>query len=63
AYHGAGLSNSTIYSTFAPCLLCAKMIINSGISDVVYNQDYPLNDSAFKLFEEAGVKVRKLEVE
>ena len=63
AYHGAGLSNSTLYSTFAPCLLCAKMIINSGISDVVYNQDYPLNDSAFKLFEEAGVKVRKLEVE
>ncbi len=63
AYHGVGLSDSTIYSTFAPCLLCAKMIINSGISAVIYNQDYPLNDSAFNLFEEAGVKVRKLEVE
>ncbi len=62
AYHGAGLTDSTIYSTFAPCLLCAKMIINSGISEVVYNQDYPLNDSAFNLFEEAGVKVRKLQV-
>ncbi len=63
AYHGVGLSDSTIYSTFAPCLLCAKMIINSGISDVVYNRDYPLNDSAFSLFAEAGVKVRKLELE
>ena len=63
AYHGVGLKGSTIYSTFAPCLLCAKMIINSGISEVVYNKDYPLNDSAFNLFNEAGVKVRRLLVE
>ena len=63
AYHGVGLMDSTIYSTFAPCLLCAKMIINSGISEVVYNQGYPLNDSAFNLFTESGVTVRKLEVE
>ena len=63
AYHGVGLTDSTIYSTFAPCLLCAKMIINSGISEVVYNQDYPLNDNAFNLFKESGVTVRKLEVE
>ena len=63
AYHGVGLKGSTIYSTFAPCLLCATMIINSGISEVVYNKDYPLNDSAFNLFNEAGVKVRRLLVE
>lgn len=63
AYHGVGLTDSTLYSTFAPCLLCAKMIINSGISEVVYNKDYPLNDQAFNLFREAGVNVRKLEVE
>jgi dCMP deaminase len=63
AYHGVHLTNSTIYSTFAPCLLCAKMIINSGISEVVYNKDYPLNDSAFNLFKEAGVQVRKLSVD
>jgi len=63
AYHGVHLTGSTLYSTFAPCLLCAKMIINSGISGVVYNEDYPLNDSAFHLFKEAGVKVRRLQVE
>ena len=28
AYHGVQLTDSTIYSTFAPCLPCAKMIIN-----------------------------------
>jgi dCMP deaminase len=62
AYHGVGLSGSTIYSTYAPCLMCAKMIINSGIAEVVYNRDYPLNDSAFRLFREAGVEVRRLPV-
>jgi dCMP deaminase len=63
AYHGVQLTDSTIYTTYAPCLLCAKMIINSGIREVVFNRDYPLNDSAFGLFEEAGVKVRRLQVE
>jgi len=62
AYHGVGLTGSTIYTTFAPCLMCAKMIINSGITEVVYNKDYPLNESAFRLFGEAGVDVRKLAV-
>ena len=61
AYHGVPLPNATIYSTFAPCLLCAKMIINSGIGEVVYNKEYPLNDSAFKLFKEAGITARKLD--
>jgi deoxycytidylate deaminase len=38
------------------------MIINSGIHEVVYNMDYPLNEAAFRLFTEAGVLVRKLKV-
>jgi dCMP deaminase len=59
AYHGVHLTDSTIYSTLAPCLMCAKMIINSGISEVVYNKDYALNDHAFNLFKQAGVHVRK----
>jgi dCMP deaminase len=63
SYHGVSLKDASIYSTFAPCLLCAKMIINSGIHEVVYNLDYPLNDSAFRLFTEARVLVRKLKVD
>jgi dCMP deaminase len=62
SYHGVSLKDSTIYSTFAPCLMCAKMIINSGIREVVYNLDYPLNDSAFQLFKEAGIAVRQLKL-
>jgi dCMP deaminase len=62
SYHGVSLKDATIYSTFAPCLMCSKMIINSGITEVVYNLDYPLNDSAFRLFSEAGIAIRKLKV-
>jgi dCMP deaminase len=63
SYHGVSLKDAIIYTTFAPCLMCAKMIINSGIREVIYNVDYPLNDSAFQLFSEAGVLVRKLKVD
>jgi deoxycytidylate deaminase len=35
------------------------MIINSGISEVIYNQDYPLNDRSLSLLQECGVVVRK----
>jgi dCMP deaminase len=62
SYHGVSLKEATIYSTFAPCLMCCKMIINSGIREVVYNLDYPLNESAFKLFGEAGIAIRRLKL-
>jgi len=63
SYHGVSLKDAMIYSTFAPCLQCAKMIINSGIREVIYNMDYPLNESAFRLFQQAGVFIRKLKVD
>jgi dCMP deaminase len=59
AYHGTSVKGGTIYTTFAPCLMCTKMIINSGIQEVVYNMDYPLNDVVFRLFEQAGVGIRQ----
>jgi dCMP deaminase len=63
SYHGVSLKDAVIYTTFAPCLQCTKMIINSGIREVIFNMDYPLNDSSFRLFQEAGVFIRKLKVE
>ena len=63
SYHGMSLKDAIIYTTFAPCLMCAKMIINSGIREVIFNVEYPLNDSAFRLFREAGISVRKLKVQ
>ena len=38
---------------------CAKLIINSGIAEVVYGGDYAFLDAVKDLFHQAGVKYRK----
>lgn len=62
AYHGVRIQGASLYTTFSPCLLCAKMIINSGVSEVVYNRAYLLASKAEALLREAGVRIRKLSV-
>ncbi|MBI5227337.1 AAA family ATPase [Candidatus Micrarchaeota archaeon] len=63
SYHGISIKDSSVYTTFSPCLLCTKMIINAGIKEVVYNVDYPLGETPMKLLKDAGVKVRQHKVE
>jgi dCMP deaminase len=58
AYHGVSLRGASIYTTFSPCLICTKMIINAGLTEVVYNAHYPMADVSVGLLREAGVKVR-----
>jgi dCMP deaminase len=60
AYHGIAIKESILYTTFSPCLLCTKMIINAGIAEVVFNQDYPLSSPAQALLKEAGVNLRRV---
>ncbi|MBI4450710.1 dCMP deaminase family protein [Candidatus Woesearchaeota archaeon] len=59
AYHGVTIRGATIYTTFSPCMTCAKMIINAGITEVIFSADYPLAENASGLLSEARVKVRK----
>ena len=61
AYHGISVKDATLYTTFSPCLLCSKMIINSGIKEVVYHQEYTIANQAFNLLHEADVIVRPLD--
>ncbi len=60
AYHGVTIKDATLYTTFSPCLICTKMIINSGIREVVYNEEYELVETARLLLEEAGILIRQL---
>ena len=62
AYHGISVKDGNLYTTHFPCLMCSKMIINSGIMEVVYTSDYPQNDVSFKIFEETGVKIRQYQL-
>ena len=63
AYHGVSVKDGILYTTFSPCLTCTKMIINSGIQEVVYNLEYPLSDTSFQLLQEAGLVFRQFKVE
>lgn len=40
AYHGVSTKGATLYSTIAPCLQCAKAIINAGVAKIVYEGDF-----------------------
>ncbi|MBI5035764.1 AAA family ATPase [Candidatus Micrarchaeota archaeon] len=60
SYHGISIKDGILYTTFSPCLLCAKMIINAGIKEVVYSFEYSVSESATKLLKEAGVALRKI---
>ncbi len=59
AYHGVNIKGATIYTTFSPCLLCTKMIINSGIVEVIYSTEYSIGEVPLQLLKEANVKVRQ----
>jgi len=56
ALHGVITEGASIYITHQPCFLCAKMIINAGIIQIVYDKDYP-DDRASEFLEQAGVEL------
>lgn len=60
AMHGHAIEGASIYVTISPCLTCAKLIINSGIKEVIYGGDYAFLDTVKDIFKQAGVKHRKM---
>lgn len=54
AKHGIAIDGATVYCTHQPCVLCAKILINSGIREIVYREPYP-DDLATEMLAEAGV--------
>lgn len=47
---------STLYITTSPCMECSKLIIQAGISRIVYAEEYRLS-SGLELLRQAGVEV------
>ncbi|MDO8527261.1 MAG: dCMP deaminase family protein [Deltaproteobacteria bacterium] len=62
AYHGVSIKGATLYTTFSPCLACTKMIINSGIKEVVYKHAYNMEELSSRLLKEANVKIKPLAI-
>ena len=59
ALHGVSIKGATLYCTNHPCIICAKMVINSGITTVIYRDEY-MDDLASQMFTEAGIEARRL---
>ncbi|MDO4518223.1 MAG: dCMP deaminase family protein [Bacillota bacterium] len=53
---GQSVEGATIYVTNQPCSICAKMIINAGISRIVVKEGYP-DEFAVEILKEAGLRV------
>lgn len=58
AKFGISLDGATMYVTHQPCVICTRMIINSGIKKVIYKNGYP-DEFALQLFAESNVKIVK----
>ena len=56
---GHGIEGGTIYITHQPCAICAKMIINAGITRIVIREGYP-DELAASILDEAGLAIEKL---
>ncbi len=64
-YSGTNLKGSKVYVTLFPCNECAKALIQSGVSEVIYYSD-KYSDSfstlaAKRMFESAGIKMTPYE--
>lgn len=61
ALHGVSTKESVIYVTHQPCVICAKMLINAGIKEIVIAGEYP-DELAQRFLRDAELRVRKVEV-
>jgi dCMP deaminase len=52
---------ATLYVTDSPCIECSKLIIQAGISRVVYDREYRITDG-LDLLRRAGVEVEQLNI-
>ena len=53
---------ATLYVTAAPCLECSKLIIQAGITRLVYRDDYRIMDG-IELLQRAGIEVLRIPAE
>lgn len=57
ARHGVNISDSTLYCTNSPCIICTKMLINAGIRKIIYLEGYS-DKLSMEMLEEAGIETR-----
>ncbi|MHA1638414.1 MAG: deoxycytidylate deaminase [Candidatus Thorarchaeota archaeon] len=61
AYHGVSVNGAVIYCTTLPCSICTKMIINAGITEIMYIEEYG-DKLAKELVEQSSLKIRRIKL-
>ena len=56
ANYGVSTQDSVLYCTNQPCIICARMIINAGITKVVHRGDFD-DQLAEQFLQEAGIEI------
>ncbi len=62
ARSGNNSDGATLYVTDAPCIECAKLIIQAGIKRVLFSRAYRLTDG-IDLLRKANIEVQQIEIE
>ena len=60
AKHGVNIDGAVLYCTHSPCIICSKMLINSGVKRIVCSDGYP-DPLAKAMLDEAGLIVETME--
>lgn len=59
-YGGVGIEGGILYTTTFPCALCAKKIVDCGLSQVVFGEPYHMRE-AEELLRDADLEVQQFE--
>lgn len=62
AKNGISINGATIYCSMFPCYTCAKMIINCGIKEIYYLDDYHTSERSIDIFKKANIKINKIKL-
>lgn len=61
AKHGVSSDGATLYVTLSPCLECSKLIVQSGIKRVVYQEEYRIT-TGIELLKKAKIEVEQIKI-
>jgi len=58
AVFGVSIKGSVLYCTNTPCVVCVKMLINAGVTEIIYAGDYP-DGLAKQMMSESTLKIKR----
>ncbi len=62
AFHGVSVKSAKMYCTTRPCSICTKMIINAGITEIIFMEEYR-DDLAKELVDQSTLVLRQVKID